>query len=349
MGLNSNGLSLDISKLSEEIHTYQEMENEARFEIGKRLKHVKENNLAHGEWTNWLDSIGFNQRTAQRYMQVYTRFHKIPEAEKLPFSKLAELLALPDDVDASKFIEEVKDDSVRSIREKVKETKGGINDKKETTILKTERSEPPKYSAFINDVTSALNNLIPEFLGDVEKGDATLSQIMVIGKESEYVQRKLLMMFGGDDIFPIDLEHAITLAEMTPDGDIEEVVGLLKTLQMHVKEVIGYRINLEGAIETKNFELFIQTVNDVIEKLKAKIEEQRSWKFDDDMFSEFRGNGNVSTAKILGVEESATPEEVKKRFRTLSKLLHPDVGGDAQLFDVVRKAYDEYIRKNKVA
>ncbi|MEI3596732.1 MULTISPECIES: DUF3102 domain-containing protein [unclassified Oceanobacillus] len=59
---------------------------EAIFEIGRRLKHVKENDLAHGEWTEWLESIGMTQRHASRFVAVYDRFSKRTPESVLPKS-----------------------------------------------------------------------------------------------------------------------------------------------------------------------------------------------------------------------------------------------------------------------
>ena len=42
---------------------------------------------------------------------------------------------------------------------------------------------------------------------------------------------------------------------------------------------------------------------------------------------------------ILGVSETATQEEIKKAFRTKSKELHPDRGGDEEQFKKVNEAY----------
>ena len=41
----------------------------------------------------------------------------------------------------------------------------------------------------------------------------------------------------------------------------------------------------------------------------------------------------------LGVEESATPEEIKKAYRKLASQHHPDKGGDVEKFQSIEQAY----------
>ncbi|MEJ7514628.1 DUF3102 domain-containing protein, partial [Staphylococcus lugdunensis] len=38
--------------------------------MGRRLKHVKENDLAHGELGNWLKNINLDRTQAHRFIKV---------------------------------------------------------------------------------------------------------------------------------------------------------------------------------------------------------------------------------------------------------------------------------------
>ena len=44
--------------------------------------------------------------------------------------------------------------------------------------------------------------------------------------------------------------------------------------------------------------------------------------------------------RILGVEATATADEIKRAFRSLALTTHPDRGGDDAAFIEVKRAYD---------
>ena len=51
--------------------------------------------------------------------------------------------------------------------------------------------------------------------------------------------------------------------------------------------------------------------------------------------------------EILGVDESATQEDIKKAYRKLAKENHPDKGGDEETFKKISVAYDSLGDENK--
>ena len=65
-------------------------------------------------------------------------------------------------------------------------------------------------------------------------------------------------------------------------------------------------------------------------------------------------NLNLNYYHILGVTFESTEKEIKKKYYSLSKTCHPDIGGNADEFAIINEAYtvltekkEEYDRKSK--
>ena len=99
-------LSNDLNVITAEINSYKNVAGQAIFEIGRRLKHVKEHDLAHGQFESWLESnVSFSTRQARRFIQAYEDF-KTDDVVRIGTSKIFEVLSLPSEIDRQEFIEQ---------------------------------------------------------------------------------------------------------------------------------------------------------------------------------------------------------------------------------------------------
>ncbi|OUB07789.1 hypothetical protein BK708_37500 [Bacillus thuringiensis serovar yunnanensis] len=99
-------LSNDINVITAEIKSYQQIAGQSIFEIGKRLKYVKENDLVHGEWIKWLKEIGMDRSDAFRFIEAYEEFKDVGTYQHLSQSKIFQIVMLPKSVNRQQFIEE---------------------------------------------------------------------------------------------------------------------------------------------------------------------------------------------------------------------------------------------------
>ncbi|HDW3057792.1 TPA: hypothetical protein RMI67_005674 [Bacillus cereus] len=149
-------LSTDINVITAEIKSYQQIAGQSIFEIGKRLKHVKENDLAHGDFGNWLIDMDLDDSTARKFMRAYTQFEKRGTFPDLPSSKIFQIIALPSEIDRQQFIEEphtipstgeektVDEMTVRELRE----VKKALKEKDKLLYQETERRKRAEQEAF---------------------------------------------------------------------------------------------------------------------------------------------------------------------------------------------------------
>ncbi|WP_251215197.1 DUF3102 domain-containing protein [Bacillus safensis] len=136
-------LSNDLSNITAEINSYKQVAGQAIFEIGRRLKHVKENDLVHGEWIKWLENMDMDRHDASKFIKAYEEFSNVGTYPHLSQSKIFQLIFLPSNINKKEFINSshqipstgetktVDEMTVRELREVKKALKEAEQDKNE--------------------------------------------------------------------------------------------------------------------------------------------------------------------------------------------------------------------------
>lgn len=94
--MNEIALSNNLSQIELEINHHKQIAGQSIWEIGRRLNHVKENDLAHGEFGQWLKKIEINQRVANQFMKVANEIPNSSTYSNLGYNVLYLIATLPD-------------------------------------------------------------------------------------------------------------------------------------------------------------------------------------------------------------------------------------------------------------
>lgn len=157
-GGGNHELSSDINVITAEINAYQRVAGEAIFEIGRRLKHVKENDLAHGEFGKWLEDVGINDRVARMMMKVTELDSKRSTYSEMGLNTLYQIATLPpaereaEHVTSKGETKKPEDMTVRELRELKKALKRAEQERERLEEENEQLAEKADKPPFIKEV-----------------------------------------------------------------------------------------------------------------------------------------------------------------------------------------------------
>lgn len=114
--MNEITLSNNLSQIELEISHHKQIAGQSIWEIGRRLNHVKENDLAHGQFGEWLNKVGINYRKANRMMTVAKQLPNVTTLSDLGDSALYLIATLPEE-EKQEQIEKIEQGESPTVRE----------------------------------------------------------------------------------------------------------------------------------------------------------------------------------------------------------------------------------------
>jgi phage anti-repressor protein len=117
--MNEIALSDNLQQIELEINWHKENAGKSIWEIGRRLNHVKENDLAHGEFGQWLEKIEINQRVANQFMKVASEIPNSSTYSNLGYNALYLIATLPEEEKQAQLerVEQGDNPTVRELQE----------------------------------------------------------------------------------------------------------------------------------------------------------------------------------------------------------------------------------------
>lgn len=113
-------LSDNLQQIELEINHHKNIAGQSIWEIGRRLNHVKENDLAHGEFTDWVENkVGIHIREAQRMMLVVNELPNTNTWSQLGVRALSLIATLPEEEKQAQLekVEKGDNPTVRELQE----------------------------------------------------------------------------------------------------------------------------------------------------------------------------------------------------------------------------------------
>lgn len=245
--MNEITLSNNLSQIELEINHHKQIAGQSIWEIGRRLNHVKEHNLAHGEFGEWLDKIGINYREANRMMTVAKQLPNVTTLSDLGSSALYLIATLPEE-EKQEQIQRIEDGDTPTVRE-LQEVKKKLKLSQQANELLRGENDSLRDSKV--EVRETIKEVVPDDYRAtqelnkrlLEKNKELSDSMKAIEERSEFINNKLNDMMA--QRAEADKKSA-QYDELT--RAIEESQGQLNSVQ---KQISAYK-NITSLLQKGN-------------------------------------------------------------------------------------------------
>ena len=271
-------LSDNLVQIELEIQHHKQIAGQSIWEIGRRLNHVKENDLAHGQFSDWVERQGIHIREAQRMMKIANELPNTTTWSHLGDRALYLIATLP---------EEEKQEQIEKIEQGESPTVRELQDVKRRLKLKDQALEAVKSELERVKLTKATEKVIEkEVIPDDYKATQDLNK-QLLGKnkdladELDSVKRSLRLKEASYEMLEKETSEALALKEsiehLRADKEkLENSVSNIFTLSNLVSEFEDF---FDSKMAPLRFKTLIQGIGKdaQIEKLRDILTLTENW------------------------------------------------------------------------
>lgn len=156
--MNELILSDNLSQIESEIKQEKERIGKSVWEIGARLKHVKEHDLTHGQFMSWYQGLGFNKNFVSKAIAVADNLSNFPTLGNIGTEALYLIATLPEE-EREEQIQRIEDGDTPTVRE-LKEVKNKLKLSQQANELLRDENEALKASKV--EVRETIKEVVPD-------------------------------------------------------------------------------------------------------------------------------------------------------------------------------------------
>nr|DAN68944.1 MAG TPA: integrating conjugative element protein [Caudoviricetes sp.] len=198
--MNEITLSNNLSQIELEISHHKQIAGQSIWEIGRRLNHVKENDLVHGQFREWHESLGLDKDFAYKSMKIAKELPNVETLRHLGTTALHLIATLPEE-EKQEQIQRIEDGDTPTVRE-LKEVKNKLKLSQQANELLRDENETLKASKV--EVREIIKEVVPDDYGATRElnkrllvKNQELSDSMQAMKErSDFITNKLNEMMA---------------------------------------------------------------------------------------------------------------------------------------------------------
>ena len=276
--MNEIALSNNLSQIELEIRHHQKLAGESIWEIGRRLNHVKENNLTHGQFGEWVEKQGIKIREAQRFMKVAKEVPNTTTLSHLGATALYLIATLP---------EEEKQEQIEKIEQGDSPTVRELEEVKKKLRLKDQALEAVKGELERVKQTKTTEKVIEkEIIPDDYKATQNLNKQLLdknkdLADELDSVKRSLRLKEASYEMLEKETSEALALKESIEHlrADKEKLENSVTNIFNLSKLVTKFEKFFDEEMAPLRFKTLIQGIGKdaQIEKLRDILTITENW------------------------------------------------------------------------